>query len=208
METCEAEIGPQERRYLRGQRERRVELHTMASAGSTAYSERISLVDCFEECKEYFSQRHYERMIHEALAETREGVDRLKYFLALARRCKSGVVPVSILAEKIDKEYSASPLPQEPEGGEDGEGVDRHEDVGTEMGVADYQNREQEDKEEEEEEEEEEERGEEEEEAEKEDDEEEEEKEKVCLQHVASCAATAAPRKNGSQITHQTDHDL
>lgn len=117
----------------------------MASSKST-YAERLCLADSFEEYKEYFSKQHYEFLVHEALEETRRGVGKLKYVLALARRCKGGVVSVETLAEKVDKEYSLLPLPpQEQSGAEgaegggqqqigmEGEGVAEFEDVDTEV---------------------------------------------------------------------------
>ncbi|CAN0472978.1 unnamed protein product, partial [Laminaria digitata] len=109
----------------------------MPSSGTT-YNERVGLVDAFDECKELFSQKHFELLIHSALGKTREGAGKLKYILALARRCKSGVVPASVLAEKIEEEYPASPVPQEQGGGEGDEDVDVDMDIETDAG--EYEN--------------------------------------------------------------------
>lgn len=139
----------------------------MASSEST-YDERLGLVDCFEEYKEYFSQQHYKLLVHEALEGKRGGVGKLKYVLALARRCKTGAVSVELLANNIDQEYSLTPLRQHQQareeegkvmvrqkGGEAREGVAGYEDVDTEIDEPGQQNVEEQNKEEEEEEEEE-----------------------------------------------------
>ena len=113
----------------------------MASSEST-YDERLRLADSFEECKEQLTPQHYKLLVHEALAETRVGTGKLKYILALARRCKSGAFSAKLLAEKVDKEYPNQQ--QEHKGGEqqheegqrDGEAegsVAGYEDIDTEV---------------------------------------------------------------------------
>lgn len=109
----------------------------MASGAST-YDERLGLADCFEEYKAYLSQQHYDFLAHEALEESRGGAGKLKYILALARRCKTGALSADILAKQIDKEYHVTPLPQEEqEVGDEEETVEGHRVIDTEMNETD-----------------------------------------------------------------------
>lgn len=88
---------------------------TMASSVSP-YEQKIHLVDAFEEFKFYFSKAHFLFLIQESLELTRGGPEKLKYILDLARRCKSGIVSIELLAKQIDHEYSLPPLLHEQEG--------------------------------------------------------------------------------------------
>ena len=120
----------------------------MASAEST-YEERLRLADSFEGYKEYLSQAHFLFLVQEALEETRGGAAKIKYILALASRCKTGLVSVELLAKKIDKEYSLRPL-QKEDGVREGQ-VDGWDDMDTDIEEVDGQNHEGQDKEREEE---------------------------------------------------------
>lgn len=107
------------------------DLYIMASAAST-YDERLRVVDAFEEYKFYFSKAHFLFLIQESLELTRGGPEKLKYILGLASRCKTGIVPIELLAKQIDKEYSLPPLLQEQEGGISEARVQDSEDMETE----------------------------------------------------------------------------
>lgn len=109
----------------------------MASAEST-YDERLRLAGSFERYKEFLSQTHLLFMVQEALEATPGGADKIDYILALAKKCKTGLVSVAFLATQIDKEYSLSPSLQEKEGGVKEDRVEGWVDMDTDTeGVGD-----------------------------------------------------------------------
>ena len=88
---------------------------TLMASDETAYEERLRLADSIEGYQKYLGQAHFLLLVQEALEETRGGAEKIKYILALASRCKSGLVSIELLAKKIDKEYSSRPLLREKE---------------------------------------------------------------------------------------------
>lgn len=90
------------------------------------------MVDAFQEHKFYFTKAHFLFLVQESLELTRGGAEKLKYILDLASRCKTGVVPIELLAKQIDKEYSLPPLLQEQGGEVDDGRVQESEDMETE----------------------------------------------------------------------------
>lgn len=108
----------------------------MASAEST-YDDRLHLAGAVERYKEYLSQAHLPFLVQKALEETPGGTDKLDYILALAKKCKTGLVSVAFLATQIDKEYCLSPSRQEKEVGVKEDRVEGWVDMDTDTDGAD-----------------------------------------------------------------------
>lgn len=69
------------------------------------------MIDAFEEHKYFFSKAHFLFLVQESLELARGGHKKIEYILGLASRCRTGVVPIGLLAKQIGKEYSLAPLP-------------------------------------------------------------------------------------------------
>lgn len=110
----------------------------MASAPDT-YDERLKLVDTLDEYKYYFSKAHFLFLVEECLELNQGGPEKLRYIIGLARRCKTGVVSIELLAKQISREYSLPPLKQEQNGGAEGGQGEEWADMETDNDEGDNQ---------------------------------------------------------------------